>query len=102
MERRYPVIPTSLTSLKFDARKPKGNDCKKCHNNRGIWSARTITNFFLCDGCLADMYAYVRNSDVRTKSKHLVSAHARSYQASADLKGWLPGTVVRRLDRRRA
>jgi ribosomal protein L37AE/L43A len=88
--------------MRFEARKTNESDCIKCHCARGIW--RLNQHIFICDSCLADLYAYLRDNpyDENDQSVVMVTTYARSYQAPAYLAGWLPGTVVRRMDRRRA
>jgi ribosomal protein L37AE/L43A len=39
----------------FEARKTNCNDCKVCHNARGIWRDRTDRTFWVCDMCFAEV-----------------------------------------------
>jgi hypothetical protein len=49
--RDYPMT----NHRQFEARKTNGNDCKVCHNAKGIWRDCEQINFWVCDWCFAEV-----------------------------------------------
>lgn len=45
------LIVTEKRRPQFEARETNRNDCKQCHNARGIWRNRNDPSFYICDLC---------------------------------------------------